>query len=61
MKLGVLVTNNICRYPGVLLKTVNTLDVLSGGWTYLGIGPGGSVEKEISGLGIPRCLVPLLV
>ncbi|MBN2336336.1 LLM class flavin-dependent oxidoreductase, partial [Candidatus Bathyarchaeota archaeon] len=29
--LGVLVTNNILRHPGVLVKMVTTLDVLSGG------------------------------
>ncbi|MCK4723462.1 MAG: LLM class flavin-dependent oxidoreductase, partial [Dehalococcoidia bacterium] len=54
IKLGVLVTNNVLRYPGVLVKMVTTLDVLSGGRMYLGIGPGGQVEREIKGYGIHR-------
>ncbi len=52
IKLGVLVTNNVLRYPGVLVKMVTTLDVLSGGRMYLGIGPGGMVERENKGYGI---------
>jgi len=54
VKLGVLVTNNVLRYPGVLVKMVTTLDVLSGGRMYLGIGPGGMVEREIVGYGVHR-------
>ena len=54
VKLGVLVTNNVLRHPGVLVKMVTTLDVLSGGRMYLGIGPGGMVESEIAGYGVPR-------
>jgi alkanesulfonate monooxygenase SsuD/methylene tetrahydromethanopterin reductase-like flavin-dependent oxidoreductase (luciferase family) len=54
IKLGVLVTNNVLRYPGVLVKMVTTLDVLSGGRMYLGIGPGGMVEREITGYGVNR-------
>jgi alkanesulfonate monooxygenase SsuD/methylene tetrahydromethanopterin reductase-like flavin-dependent oxidoreductase (luciferase family) len=54
IKLGVLVTNNVLRYPGVLVKMVTTLDVLSGGRMYLGIGPGGMVEREILGYGVHR-------
>ena len=54
INLGVLVTNNILRYPGVLVKMVTTLDVLSGGRMYLGIGPGGMVEREIVGYGVHR-------
>jgi len=53
IKMGVLVTNNICRHPGLLVKIVSTLDVLSGGRAYLGIGPGGAREREIKGMGIP--------
>ena len=54
INVGVLVTNNVIRHPGILVKMVTTLDVLSGGRAYLGIGPGGMVEREIRGLGIPR-------
>lgn len=54
IKLGVLVTNNVLRYPSVLVKMVTTLDVLSGGRMYLGIGPGGMAEREIVGYGVHR-------
>jgi alkanesulfonate monooxygenase SsuD/methylene tetrahydromethanopterin reductase-like flavin-dependent oxidoreductase (luciferase family) len=54
VRLGVLVTNNALRYPDVLVKMVTTLDVLSWGRMNLGIGPGGMVEREIAGYGIPR-------
>ncbi len=50
--LGTLVTAVIYRYPGVLAKTVTTLDVLSGGRAWLGIGAGW-YEREAKGLGIP--------
>ena len=40
------------RHPGVLVKTVSTLDVLSGGRAALGIGA-GHYEEEARGLGIP--------
>jgi len=40
------------RHPAVLLKTVTTLDVLSGGRAGLGVGS-GHYEEETSGLGIP--------
>lgn len=50
--LGVLVTGIIYRHPSVLLKMVNTLDILSGGRAYLGIGAAW-YEDEARGLGIP--------
>jgi F420-dependent oxidoreductase-like protein len=52
VKLGTLVTGVIYRYPGLLVKTVNTLDVLSGGRAYLGIGAAW-FEREAHGLGVP--------
>jgi F420-dependent oxidoreductase-like protein len=51
-KLGTLVTGVIYRYPGILVKTVTALDVLSGGRGYLGIGAGWN-EREALGLGVP--------
>ncbi len=50
--LGVLVTGVIYRHPAVLLKMVNTLDILSGGRAYLGIGAAW-YEDEAKGFGIP--------
>jgi F420-dependent oxidoreductase-like protein len=52
VKLGTLVTGVHYRHPGILLKTVTTLDVLSGGRAYLGIGAGWN-EQESRGLGVP--------
>src|SRR5256714_235924 len=52
VRLGTLVTGVIYRYPGILLKTVTTLDVLSGGRAYLGIGAAWN-EREAQGLGVP--------
>src|ERR671929_842707 len=52
VKLGTLVTGVIYRHPGILLKTATTLDVLSGGRAYLGIGAGW-FERESKGLGVP--------
>jgi F420-dependent oxidoreductase-like protein len=52
VKLGTLVTGVHYRYPGILLKTATTLDVLSGGRAYLGIGAGWN-ERESRGLGVP--------
>jgi F420-dependent oxidoreductase-like protein len=46
------VTGAHFRYPGLLAKTVTTLDVLSGGRAWLGIGA-GHYEEEARGLGIP--------
>lgn len=50
--LGVLVTGVIYRHPSILMKTVNTLDILSGGRAYLGIGAAW-YEDEAIGYGIP--------
>ncbi|MEU1245603.1 LLM class F420-dependent oxidoreductase [Micromonospora arida] len=52
MTLGVLVTGVMYRYPGLLAKTVTTLDVLSGGRARLGIGASW-YEREQLGLGVP--------
>jgi len=52
VQLGTLVTGVIYRHPAVLVKTATTLDVLSGGRAYLGIGAAW-YEKEARGLGIP--------
>jgi F420-dependent oxidoreductase-like protein len=52
IKLGTLVTGVIYRHPGILIKTVTTLDVLSGGRAYLGIGAAWN-EREALGLGVP--------
>src|SRR5215216_120665 len=52
VKLGTLVTGVVYRHPGILLKTATTLDVLSGGRSYLGIGAGWN-EREARGLGVP--------
>ncbi|HEX5119554.1 MAG TPA: LLM class F420-dependent oxidoreductase [Pseudonocardiaceae bacterium] len=47
-----LVTGVIYRQPGILAKQVTTLDVLSGGRAWLGIGAGWN-ESESRALGIP--------
>ena len=52
VKLMTIVTATPYRYPGVLAKMVTTLDVLSGGRAWLGIGAGDYAE-EARGLGIP--------
>jgi len=52
VSLGALVTGVTYRHPGVLLKTVTTLDVLSGGRAVLGIGAAW-YEEEHLGLGVP--------
>ena len=52
VKLGTMVTGVIYRYPGILAKTVTTLDVLSKGRAYLGIGAAWN-EREALGLGVP--------
>jgi F420-dependent oxidoreductase-like protein len=52
VKLLALATPASYRYPGMLAKTVTTVDVLSGGRAWLGIGA-GDYEAEARGLGIP--------
>jgi F420-dependent oxidoreductase-like protein len=51
-RLGTLVTGVTYRHPGVLVKTATTLDVLSGGRAWLGIGAAW-FEREHVGLGVP--------
>ncbi|GAA4901291.1 LLM class F420-dependent oxidoreductase [Streptomonospora salina] len=50
--LGTLVTGAVYRHPGMLVKGVTTLDVLSGGRAWLGIGAAW-FEGEARGLGLP--------
>jgi F420-dependent oxidoreductase-like protein len=52
VRLGTLVTGVHYRPPGLLAKTVTTLDVLSGGRAWLGMGAGW-YERESLGLGFP--------
>ncbi len=52
MKLGTMVTGVTYRYPAILVKEVTTLDVLSGGRAYLGIGAAW-FEEEHRSLGVP--------
>lgn len=51
IKLGTMVTGVTYREPGILAKTVTTLDVLSGGRAYFGVGAGW-FEREHVGLGV---------
>ena len=52
VELGLLVTGVTYRHPGLLAKTVTTLDVLSGGRALLGIGAAW-YEREHRALGVP--------
>ena len=52
LRLRLLVTGVTYRYPGLLAKTVTTLDVVSGGRAELGIGAAW-YEREHKGLGVP--------
>jgi F420-dependent oxidoreductase-like protein len=51
-KLMTMVTGVTYRHPGILAKTVTTLDVVSGGRAWLGIGAAWN-EQEHRGLGVP--------
>ncbi len=46
--LGTMVTGVVYRNPALLIKAVTTLDVLSGGRAYLGIGAAWNEEEAIS-------------
>ncbi|WP_052890698.1 LLM class F420-dependent oxidoreductase [Thermogemmatispora carboxidivorans] len=52
IRLGTLVTGVTYRHPGLLVKTATTLDVLSHGRSYFGIGAAWN-EEEHRGLGVP--------
>ncbi len=52
IRLGTLVTGVTYRYPGLLVKTATTLDVLSQGRAYFGVGAAWN-EQEHKGLGVP--------
>jgi F420-dependent oxidoreductase-like protein len=52
VQLLTVMTGVIYRHPGILAKTITTLDVLSGGRAWLGIGAAWN-EEESRGLGIP--------
>jgi alkanesulfonate monooxygenase SsuD/methylene tetrahydromethanopterin reductase-like flavin-dependent oxidoreductase (luciferase family) len=52
VKLGTMATGVIYRYPGILVKTATTLDVLSSGRAYFSIGAAWN-EQEAKGLGTP--------
>jgi F420-dependent oxidoreductase-like protein len=52
IKLGTMVTGITYRHPGLLVKTATTLDVLSHGRAYFGVGAAWN-EQEHAGLGVP--------
>ncbi|MEO6702287.1 MAG: LLM class F420-dependent oxidoreductase [Jatrophihabitantaceae bacterium] len=52
IRLGTMVTAAVYRPPGLLIKAVSTLDVLSGGRAFLGIGAAWN-EQESVALGLP--------
>ena len=52
VNLGLLVTGTTYRHPGLLAKIVTTLDVLSGGRAWFGLGAAW-YEREHEGLGVP--------
>jgi F420-dependent oxidoreductase-like protein len=52
LKLGAMVSSATFRHPAVLMKAACSLDALSGGRAWLGLGAGW-YEREHRGLGIP--------
>jgi alkanesulfonate monooxygenase SsuD/methylene tetrahydromethanopterin reductase-like flavin-dependent oxidoreductase (luciferase family) len=52
LRLGLMVAGAFYRHPGLLIKTVTILDVLTGGRAYFGVGAGW-YEREARGLGVP--------
>jgi len=58
VRLGTLVTGAIFRAPSLLVKAVTTLDVLSGGRAWLGIGTGYN-DTEAAAMGIDMPPVPV--
>ena len=52
IKLGTMVTGITYRHPGILVKTATTLDTLSHGRAYFGVGAAWN-EDEHKGLGVP--------
>jgi F420-dependent oxidoreductase-like protein len=54
IKLGTLVTGTIYRYPSVLAKVAATLDVLSKGRLFMGIGAGWNEQESLAyGIRLP--------
>ena len=51
-RIGTMVTGVTYRHPGILVKQVTALDVLSGGRAWMGIGAAW-FEREHLGLGVP--------
>lgn len=52
LRLGLVVSGVTYRHPGILAKVATTLDLLSGGRAYLGLGAAW-YEEEHTGLGVP--------
>jgi alkanesulfonate monooxygenase SsuD/methylene tetrahydromethanopterin reductase-like flavin-dependent oxidoreductase (luciferase family) len=57
IRLGTLVTGNIYRNPTLLAKMGATVDVLSGGRLFMGVGAGW-FEQEAEAYGIPHYDIP---
>jgi alkanesulfonate monooxygenase SsuD/methylene tetrahydromethanopterin reductase-like flavin-dependent oxidoreductase (luciferase family) len=59
VRLGTMVTAATYRPPSLLIKAVTTLDVLSGGRAWLGIGA-AYLESEARETGLPRAFAPVV-